>query len=55
MQLINYLDINRDLVGGLKFTKEPNILRFFFGELAPTSQWQTNLVKAFKEDFKDSL
>lgn len=52
---IIWLYQHRDLVGGLKFTKEPNILRFFFGELAPTSQWQTNLVKAFKEDFKDSL
>ena len=52
---IIWLYQHRNIIGGLKFTKEPNILRFFFGELAPTSSWQKNLVKAFKEDFKNSL
>ena len=48
---IIWLYKNRDLIGGLKFTREPETLRFFFGELAPTSNWQEKLVKKFKEDF----
>lgn len=51
---IVWLYKNRELIGGLKFVKEPDILRFFFGELEPTSDWQEKLVKAFKKDFKDS-
>ena len=46
---------NRDLIGGLKFTEEPEVLRFFYGRLAPTSDWQDRLVAKFKEDFGDSL
>lgn len=52
---IIWLYEHRDLVGGLRFIKEPEILRFFFGELEPTSDWQKDLVKAFRKDFKDSL
>ncbi|MCL2072078.1 MAG: tryptophanase [Oscillospiraceae bacterium] len=52
---INWLYQNRELVGGLKFTEEPKILRFFFGRLAPDSDWQEKLVKKFKEDFGNSL
>lgn len=52
---INWLYQNRHIVGGLKFTEEPKILRFFFGRLAPVSDWQEKLVKKFKEDFGDSL
>ena len=48
---IIWLYKNRDLIGGLKFIREPETLRFFFGELAPTSNWQEKLVKKFKEDF----
>lgn len=50
---IIWLYNNRDLIGGLKFKKEPKTLRFFFGKLEPTSNWQEELVKKFKEDFKD--
>jgi tryptophanase len=46
---------NRRLVGGLKFVEEPKILRFFFGRLAPLSDWQTKLVEKFRKDFGDSL
>ncbi len=46
---------NRKLIGGLKFTEEPEKLRFFFGRLEPTSDWQDDLVKKFREDFGDSL
>ncbi len=46
---------NRDLVGGLTFIEEPSILRFFFGRLAPDSDWQEKLVAKFRADFGDSL
>ncbi|HZK56908.1 MAG TPA: tryptophanase [Clostridia bacterium] len=46
---------NRRLVGGLKFVEEPETLRFFFGRLEATSDWQEKLAKKFREDFSDSL
>jgi len=52
---IAWLYENRALVGGLRFVEEPNVLRFFFGRLAPVSGWQDVLVKKFREDFGDSL
>ena len=51
---IAWLYENRDLVGGLTFVEEPKILRFFFGKLDTTTDWQTKLVAKFKEDFGDS-
>lgn len=52
---IAWLYENRRLVGGLKFYEEPKVLRFFFGKLEPTSDWQQKLAQKFKEDFGDSL
>lgn len=52
---ILWLYENRDLIGGLKFTDEPKMLRFFFGKLKPIGDWQTKLIKRFKEDFGGSL
>jgi tryptophanase len=52
---ICWLYENRKLIGGLKFVSEPKILRFFFGRLEALSDWQTKLVKKFKEDIGDSL
>ena len=46
---------NRELIGGLEFYEEPRVLRFFFGKLKPTSNWQEKLVAKFKADFGDSL
>lgn len=42
---------NRELIGGLEFTDEPDILRFFFGKLAPTSDWVEQLSSKFEKDF----
>jgi tyrosine phenol-lyase len=52
---VSWLYENRRLVGGLTFTEEPEILRFFYGRLAPLTDWQENLVAKFREDFGDSL
>jgi tryptophanase len=46
---------NRKLIGGLEFFEEPKVLRFFFGRMNPTSNWQEKLVNKFKQDFGDSL
>lgn len=50
---IGWLHENRQLIGGLKFVEEPDNLRFFFGKLAPTSDWQSQLVAKYKADLGD--
>lgn len=52
---IDWLYQNRHLVGGLRFVEEPEVLRFFYGRLEPVSDWQEQLVAAFRRDFGDSL
>ena len=52
---LEWLYANRKLIGGLEFTEEPEILRFFYGRLAPVSDWQQQLVAQFRKDFGDSL
>jgi len=52
---IVWLYENRDLIGGLKFVEEPEVLRFFFGRLTTTSDWTSKLVSKFRADFGDSL
>ncbi|MDR3271023.1 MAG: tryptophanase [Peptococcaceae bacterium] len=52
---VEWLYANRRLIGGLKYIEEPKVLRFFFGRLASTSDWQDKLVAKFRADFGDSL
>lgn len=52
---ICWLYENRRLIGGLAFIEEPQTLRFFFGRLKPTSDWQAELVAKFRQDLGDSL
>jgi tryptophanase len=52
---VHWLYKNSNLVGGLKFTDEPKVLRFFNGRLTPTSDWPQKLVARFREDFGESL
>lgn len=46
---------NRDIIGGLKWTEEPAVLRFFFGRMKEIGHWQEDLAAKFREDFGDSL
>jgi tryptophanase len=52
---IGWLYENRRLIGGLRFTDEPKVLRFFMGKLETIGDWQDGIVKKFKEDFGESL
>lgn len=52
---IVWLYENRKLVEGITFVEEPKVLRFFFGKLAPVSDWQSKLAAKFRADFGDSL
>lgn len=52
---IAWLYANRQLIGGLTFVEEPEVLRFFYGLLKPVSDWQNHLVAKFREDLGDSL
>ena len=46
---------NRDLIGGLQWTEEPKVLRFFFGRMKEIGHWQEDLTEKFRMDLGDSL
>ena len=52
---LDWLFHHRDIVGGMHFVEEPEILRFFYGRLEPVTDWASELVAAFRRDFGDSL
>ena len=52
---VTWLHENRELIGGLEWEEEPEILRFFYGRMRPTSDWPQQLLAKFREDFGDSL
>jgi len=52
---LEWLFKNRELVGGLEWSEEPNILRFFFGKLRAKGDWPEKLLEKFEQDFADSL
>ena len=49
------VEAGTNLIGGLRWTYEPKVLRFFFGRMEEIGYWQEDLVKKFREDFGDSL
>ncbi len=52
---VKWMYDNRNLIGGLQWTEEPKVLRFFFGRMKEIGHWQEDLVAKFREDFGDSL
>ena len=52
---LEWLHINRRLIGGLEFVEEPKMLRFFFGRLKPIGNWPETLAGQFRKDFGGSL
>ena len=52
---LGWLYENRNLIGGLKFDKEPEMLRFFLGTLKPVGDWQEKLAQKFRKDMPSGL
>lgn len=52
---LQWLHDNRKLIGGLKWSYEPKVLRFFMGKMEPTTDWPAKLMAKFRKDFGESL
>lgn len=52
---IGWLWKNREKIGGLRFTEEPEMLRFFLGRLEAIGSWQEELAQAFDEAMPSGL
>ena len=48
---VKWLYDHRDMIGGLRFVREPKTLRFFTGRLEPVSDWPEKLLEAYIADF----
>ena len=48
---VKWLYDHRELIGGLRFVREPKTLRFFTGKLEPVSDWPERLIEAYTKDF----
>lgn len=48
---VKWLYDHRDMIGGLRFVREPKTLRFFTGRLEAISDWPEKLVEAYEKDF----
>lgn len=55
IERVDWLHKHHELVGGLKFVKEPPVLRFFIGKLAALRDWSKKLCDAFESDFGKNL
>ncbi|MDR2867196.1 MAG: tryptophanase [Acholeplasmatales bacterium] len=47
---IYWLYQHRELIGGLEWVMEPEVLRFFYGTLRPIGGWENKLIKVLKKD-----
>ncbi|WIA14817.1 hypothetical protein OEZ85_003299 [Tetradesmus obliquus] len=52
---LEWLYKHRRLIGGLEWSEEPEILRFFYGRLTPKGGWSEKLAQQFRKDFGDCL
>src|SRR5271157_176580 len=48
---LQWLYRRRRMIGGLEFSEEPPVLRFFAGRLTPKGNWGAALARAFENDF----
>jgi tryptophanase len=53
---LSWLHRRKDMIGGLRFVKEPPVMRFFFGKLEPIGgDWGRKVSDAFRADFGNEL